>query len=291
MEAQMKEKPKIVSLVRTVCLFTGAVVLCVVSPEPSTAQEPLDELLERIAKQVSSFLDLISEVNCTERVLQEKLASNGKVVERQESTFDYLIILSTSGGELNLVESRIAPEEAKHEKKPRAPLLISNGFSTLFLVFHPYYSASFHFAREGEETLGGRALTKIHFQHIPGTRSPAALAVRGREYPLDFYGTAWIDPTTGVIARLTANVDSGMEDVGLRALRSDMRFAPVTFHDSQESFWLPEQAIIDVESRHQRWRNTHKFFGYKRFAVDTKELVVVKRPQTRLSRLPRPTPY
>src|SRR6267378_3843386 len=287
----MKNKSRISSIVRTLGFFGGLPALYVVFPERGLANEQLDAVLERTSKYVSSFLEVISETNCTERVLQEKLAGNGKVVERQESTFDYLIILSMSDGELNLVESRIVPGDTRQGKKVRAPLLISNGFSTLFLVFHPYYAAGFQFAGEGEEILGGRTLTKIHFQHIPGTRSPAALAVRGREYPLDFYGTAWIDPTTGVIARLTANVDSGMEDVGLRALRSDMRFAPVTFHDSQESFWLPEQAIIDVESRHQRWRNTHKFFGYKRFAVDTKELVVVKRPQTRLSRLPRPTPY
>jgi hypothetical protein len=273
MEAQMKKKPKIVSLVRTVCLFTGAVVLCVVSPEPSTAQEQLDVLLERTAKQVSSFLDLISEMNCTERVLQEKLADNGKVVEKEASTFDYLIILSTSDGELNLAESRIAPADTKPQKKLRAPLLISNGFSTLFLVFHPYYASSFQFTRQGEESLNGRMLTKIHFQHIPGMRSPAALAVRGREYPLDLNGTAWIDAATGIIAQLTANVDSGMEDVGLRTLHSEMRFAPVTFHDSPESFWLPAQATVEVETHHQHWRNTHRFFDYKRFSVNTKEQI------------------
>jgi hypothetical protein len=269
----MKERPKIVRLVRAMCLFTWVVALWVVSPEPVAAQEQLDVLLERTAKQVSSFLDLISEMNCTERVLQEKLADNGKVVEKEASTFDYLIILSTSDGELNLVESRIAPEGAKQQKKLRAPLLISNGFSTLFLVFHPYYASSFQFIRQGEESLNGRMLTKIHFQHIPGMRSPAALAVRGREYPLDLNGTAWIDAVTGIIAQLTANVDSGMEDVGLRTLHSEMRFTPVTFHDSPESFWLPAQATVEVETHHQHWRNTHRFSDYKRFSVNTKEQI------------------
>jgi hypothetical protein len=272
----MKNKSRISNIVRTLCFFGGIATLCVAFPRRSAAGDSLDTVLERTGKYVSSFLEVISETNCTERVLQEKLAGNGRVVERQESTFDYLIILSLSDGELNLVESRIVPGDTRQGKKVRAPLLISNGFSTLFLVFHPYYAAGFQFAGEGEETLGGRTLTKIHFQHIPGTRSPAALAVRGREYPLDFHGTAWIDPTTGVIQRLTANVDSGMEDVGLRALHSDMRFAPVAFHHSPESFWLPDQAIIEVESRHQRWRNTHKFSSYKRFAVDTKEQVAEK---------------
>jgi hypothetical protein len=272
MEAQMSETSKIVRMLRAMCLLTGVTVLLVVSPEPVAAQEQLDVLLERTAKQMSSFLDLISEMNCTERVLQEKLADNGKVVEKEASTYDYLIILSTEGGDLNLAESRIAPEDAK-QKKLRSPLLVSNGFSTLFLVFHPYYSAGFQFTREGEEILEGRTFARIHFRHIPGARSPAALAVRGREYPLDLNGSAWIDAATGVVARLTANVDSGMEDVGLRTLHSEVRFSPVTFHDSPESFWLPAQATVEVETRHQHWRNTHRFSDYKRFSVNTKEQI------------------
>lgn len=269
----MKTKSNSVSLTRTVCLSIGIAILCLVLPQRGAADDQLDALMERTARQVSSFLDVISETNCTERVLQEKLADNGKVVQKEESTFDYLIILTSPGGELNLSESRIVPEDAKREKKARAPLLVSNGFSTLFLVFHPYYSASFQFARDGEESINGRSVAKIRFQHIPGMPSPAALAVRGREYPLDIRGTAWIDPTTGIIARLTANIDTGMEDVGLRTLHSDVRYAPVSFRNSAEILWLPERAVIEVESRHEHWRNTHQFSAYKRFAVDTKEQV------------------
>jgi len=269
----MKEKWNMTSLFRTVCLFLSITLVCVLLRASVAADDRLGAVLERTSKQVSSLLDLISETNCTERVLQEKIADNGKVVEKEESTFDYLIIHSTSSGELNLVESRLAPEDKNKSKKARAPLLVSNGFTMLFLVFHPYYASGFQFNLAGEETVAGRMLTKIHFQHVPGTRSPAALAVRGREYPLDLSGIAWIDPESGIIAQLTANVDSGMEDVGLRSLHSDVDFAPVTFHDSRESFWLPAQATVEVESRHQHWRNTHRFSDYRRFSVNTKEQI------------------
>ena len=272
----MKKKSPSVSIARIACLSIGIAILCLLLPERGTADDQLDALMERTAKQVSSFLDVISETNCTERVLQEKLGDNGKIIQKEVSIFDYLIILTTPGGELNLSESRIVPENAKRDKKARAPLLVSNGFSTLFLVFHPYYSASFQFARDGEESINGRSVAKIRFQHIPGMSSPAALAVRGREYPLDIHGTAWIDPATGTIVRLTANIDSGMEDVGLRTMHSDVRYAPVSFHNSSETLWLPESAVIEVESRHEHWRNTHQFSGYKRFAVDTKEQVAKK---------------
>jgi hypothetical protein len=271
MEAQMNESVrKIVRRIMTMCVFGALLLVYAACAEIGAGQDRFEVLLQRTAKQVSSFLDVLSETNCTERVLQEKLADNGKVVEKEASTYDYLIILSTDGGELSLSESRIAPQNAKR-KKLTSPLLISNGFSTLFLIFHPYYSAGFQFADEGEESFEGRTFAKIHFQHIPGTRSPAALAVRGREYPLDLTGTAWVDVATGVIGKLTANIDSGMEDVGLHMLHSEMRFAPVTFHDSPESFWLPAQVTVEVETRHQHWRNTHRFSDYKRFSVNTKE--------------------
>jgi hypothetical protein len=263
-------------LCRFSCLLMTAASVCALFPQPARADSHLDALIERTSKQVSSFLDLFSETNCTERVLQEKLSDSGKVIEKQESTFDYLVILSTEGGELNLVESRIVPQDAQQPKKTREPLLISNGFSMLFLVFHPYYVDSFQFTSVGEESINGQRLAKIHFQHIPGMRSPAALAVRGREYPLDLSGIAWIDPASGVIVKLSADVDSGMEDVGLRSLHSEMQFDKVSFHDSPQAYWLPAQVTVDVQSRHQHWRNTHQFSAYKRFSVDTKQQVATK---------------
>jgi len=49
-----------------------------VFPARSAAGDSLDAVLERTGKYVSSFLEVISETNCTEHVLQEKLAANGK---------------------------------------------------------------------------------------------------------------------------------------------------------------------------------------------------------------------
>jgi hypothetical protein len=241
------------------------------TPASTPEDARLSALLEQTENQVSRFLDVISEVNCKEYVLQEKLNEKDRTEEKQESTFDYLVMLSNTDGELNLVESRITPEDARPGKKLPKPLLLSSGFSTLFLVFHSYYAPGFQFSLGGQETLDGRTFTRVEFRHIPGTRSPAALAVRGREYPLDLSGTAWIDAETGIIGKLTANVESGMEDVGLRSMRSEIRFAPITFHGSQTAVWLPAQAVVEVESKHQHWRNTHRFSDYRQFSVDTRE--------------------
>jgi len=248
-------------------------VACLSCPPVSADTSSLEELLDRASSNVSAFLDLISEVNCTEHLTQEKIGENGKTLEKRESAFDYLVLLSNVGGELNLVESRVAADTARTSASEKSPLLLSNGFSMLLLVFHPYYSGGFQFSLAAEEAPAAETLAAVHFQHIPGTRSPAALAVRGREYPLDISGTAWIDPRSGVIRKITATISTQMEDVGLRAMNCEIDYAPVSFQSSPGTFWLPSLAVVEAESRHQHWRNTHVFSAYKRFSVNTKEQI------------------
>lgn len=236
--------------------------------------QKLNDLLSRTSQQTAAFLDQFSDVKCTEQVRQEKLGKDGKVQLKEDSTYDYLVILSDSGGELSLAESRIPMKEAKRDRK-NTSMLLSNGFATLFLVFHPYYSADFTFSLEGEELVDGRLLDKVNFKHITGMKSPAALALRGREYPLELSGTAWIDPTTGSIARIQAGIADTLQDVGLKSLDTEIDFAPLKFADSKE-FWFPTQARVEVETPKQHWRNLHQFTAYKKFSVSTEEKVAQK---------------
>ena len=235
--------------------------------------DELQDLLARSGKQVSGFLELFSDVKCIEQVRQEKLGENNKVELKEESTYDYLVILTNPGGELTLDESRLAVHDSKPNNKKNSSLLVTNGFATLFLIFHPYYASSFQFTVLEDELVDGRRLWKVSFRHIPGTRSPAALALRGREYPLELSGTALIDPESGAITHIVASVEDTMQDVGVRTLRSDVQYAPVPFRDMKEAFWFPADAVVEVETPRQHWRNTHHFTDYKRFSVSTEEQV------------------
>jgi len=244
-------------------------------PGASPEEQKLNDLLSRTSEQTTAFLDQFSDVKCTEQVRQEKLGKDDKVELKEDSTFDYLVMLTNNGGELNLSESRIALKEAKRDRR-NTSMLLSNGFATLFLVFHPSYSSGFKFTLAGEEELSGRILEKVTFQHIPGMKSPAALALRGREYPLELSGTAWIDPETGSIAKIEAGISDTLTDVGLKSLVSEIDFAPVPFTDAKRVYWFPTQARVDVETPRQHWRNLHQFTSYKKFSVSTEEQVVQK---------------
>lgn len=261
----MKFKPQLL------CAF-AAFILCA----PVHAADTLDALLARTGQQTAAFLDQFSNAKCTEEVRQEKLKPDGKVERDAESTYDYLVILNNSGGELSLNESRLEIHPAKADRQ-KTSLLVSNGFATLFLVFHPFYSPSFQFSALDDETLDGKAMRVVAFQHIPGTRTPAALSLRGREYGLELSGKAWIDPETGTIAKMTATIGDSAQDVGLKSMRTEVDFAPVRFQAGSGPLWFPVKAIVDAETPRQHWRNTHSFSDYKMFSVDTNEKVAANK--------------
>ena len=231
----------------------------------------LSTILERAAGFTSKFLYEFSSVKCSELVTQAKLGKTGKPEYVEEAAFDYLLLAQVNSGELTLTESRLSSKAAKHTRN--LPLLVTNGFSTLLLVFHPSYQAGFEFTELPDEVSPGERLTRIHFRHIHGMRSTAVLVLRGREYPLDMQGTAWIHPETGMVARISAELEGSMEDVGLKALKCEVEYAPVEFHDTHVELWLPMSAEIEVETPRQHWRNLHRFTSYQKFSTSAESRI------------------
>jgi hypothetical protein len=266
-------------------LLPSLVALLLLAGTIAGAQtDSLEKVLDRTSQRVSEFLSEFSNVKCTEQVTQEKFKPNGKRELEQQSSYDYLVMLTNAGGDMSVNESRLPVKEAKVNRRQDISMLLSNGFATLFLVFHPYYINDFEFTDAGSETLDGHAARKIHFQHIPNTRSVAALALRGREYPLELSGTVWIDPQNGNILRIEAGIGSTLEDIGMKTLQSSVRFAPAAFSKDKDKdkdkdqpvYWFPTEAVVEVETPKQHWRNTHRFRTYKQFSVATEEHVAEK---------------
>ncbi len=231
----------------------------------------LENALTRATNTVETFWRQFPSVTCTETVTQEKLGKGGKIEYRQESIFDYLIFMNLEGNDLTVEESRLLQKSIGKSKN--LPLLITSGFPTLLLVFHPYYQGDFRYQLNGDEVIGGKKLMRIQFEHIPGTRSTSALRLSGRDYPLDLQGTAWIDPETGAIRQMVARLESPMNDLNLKALNVKVLYEPHQFPTAPGAEWLPATATIDVETARQHWHNVHKFSDYKRFSVNSESTV------------------
>jgi hypothetical protein len=220
---------------------------------------------------VEGFVEQFSGVKCTERVSQSKLGNKGRVESKTDSVFDYLALLQAANGELTVNESRL--EQSQTTPRGNSSLLVSNGFATLLMVFHPYYRTGFDFELLPEITVSGRVQQRVKFRHLPGAPSPTVLLLRGREYPLDLLGEAWIDAESGAVIRITAALEASMEDLGLQVFRSEVQYAPISFTGMKGALWLPTSATIEVRTPRQHWVNTHQFTNYQRFSVDAQAAI------------------
>jgi hypothetical protein len=227
---------------------------------------PTQELLRMAGSALQSFWEQLSSVDCVESVQQVKLGPNGKAIYKADSSFDYLVALQLTGSDIVVEESRVPI--AKREERGTTPLLLTNGFSTMALIFHPTFQGSFEYSTPTPVESEGQSLLAVQFRHLPGGRSPSVLKLTNRDYPVDWQGTAWIDAATGAIVRISARLMPGLEDLGLKSLAADVRYSRVRFKDQLESYWLPEVATIEVETARQHWRNVHTFDKYRVFAVD-----------------------
>jgi len=237
------------------------------APGVEPTADSLNALLDRTGKRVEEFWDHFSAVSCTETVQQVKLGAGGNVLAQRTTSFDYLVILQLAGDDLTVEESRQVQGQPKKEKNK--PLLTTSGFSILLLIFHPIFQNSYEYTMASVEETGGRKLQQVHFEHVHGRRSPSTLQLRGRDYPLEWQGSAWIDPRTGYIDRISAELKSSMDDVGLKKLSSEVQYTPVHFSTEKQTAWLPDVAVIEAATEHQHWRNTHMFSQYRRFSVTT----------------------
>ncbi len=235
------------------------------STDSTAAAAPAMDALLLARKSVENFFEQSSNVVCTETVNQLTIGKNGKPDYREESRFVYQLQASTSSGSPRLNESRETRKAAFRDAA--RTLLITNGFASMLLIVHPSFEASYIFEPAGEESVDGKTFVKISFKPVPGGSSPAALQLRGQNYPLPLSGTLWIDPQNGAITKLIAAVDSSLSDLGLQVMRSEIHYGTVQFHDPEEFYWMPVSATIDVETPRQHWRNIHRFTAYKRFTA------------------------
>ena len=231
---------------------------------------PIADPIARAQHQITEYLAHLADLHCTESVTQEKLAENGHVETTERSQYDYLTMMSGTGDEFQLNESRIE-SSSNRRKGPSASMMVTNGIATALLVFHPYYRDSFTFSVGNEETVDGRVTVPVYFAHIQGRRTPIALALRGREFPLELQGTAWIDKESGEAVKIDANLVHEMTDLGLRTLRIQVHYKPTRLANAGTNTNLPALAVVEVTTIRQHWRNTHTFDSYKSFATGAEQ--------------------
>ena len=238
---------------------------------PTPAPAPLPEALVRARKHFQAYFDKFSDLTCKESVAQLVLNGSGHTIYRENSAFDYQFQTTVEGDIPKFNETRETRNPAFRD--PARTLLVTTGFANLLLIVHPLYESSYTFEPAGNETIGGVSYSLLRFTPVPDGSSPVSLRLRGRNYPVPLSGTLWIEPQSGAIVKLEAQVGSSLKDLGLKGMRSEVHYAQHSFHNPESSLWIADSAVIDLETPHQHWRNLHHFTEYKRFSVDIHEQI------------------
>lgn len=256
-------------------LAIAAIGLSFAVPAAAQNQTPLSTLLEKTGQFVQRATKHFGKVICVESVSQDKLKPNGKVAFKRESNFDYQVEVHTNGNDVQVEESQ-NPIGATR-KPARVSLLVASGFSTLLLIFHPYYQGNFEYSIVPPDGSDAPGIVRIHFEHLHGAPSPSVLRLRGHDYPLDLEGTAWVEEGSGAIERIVTDLMSPMDQVNLRVFHSDVAYMPNHFQGNAQTYWLPVMAQVDAESEHQHWQNFYRFSDYRYFSA-TMQIEFSKKP-------------
>lgn len=248
----------------------GLLYLFIANAAPAQTANFGPDVVPKAREFVAKFVDEFSTIRYEEDLSQQKLRDNGKIEYKQEIVYDSITrIRFDEQGKLRVDEQRIIQKHPLHVEK--RSLLATYGFSSMAMIFHPYYSSSFHFTRLEDDTLHEKSLTRIGFEHVPGAPSPLLYQMVGAEKPMELTGTAWIDPSTGEIHRIEAVIAFPPKDMDMKVktIRADLLYGSVVLQDEKTSRMLPVSATIDLETPRQHWRNVHSYVDYRKYRVTT----------------------
>jgi hypothetical protein len=182
----------------------------------------------------------------------------------------------------------IALEEYRTNNKGKrielgSSYLITSGFVSTPLFFHPRYQIGSVFRYLGRETIG-QQLQVLAFAQRPETaeligsfrltREPAVILTQG---------IAWIAPDTCQVVRMRTDLLVPRTDIQLEKQTSEIELREVRFEGVQRPLWLPQKVVVTIEWQHRIYRNQHHYRDYRLFSVETREdKKEIVRPQKQL---------
>jgi len=243
--------------------------------QPAASQEQLDSILSAVSKNVSNFFQHLPNTASLEQIHQEKLRGNGKVVDEQDQRFQYLCLTHDDAGGPGSTEFRA--DLAGNERWPNGlqeGYMLTLGFVSASLVFHPAYQPESTFRYLGVQRVGGRDTFVIAFAQRPAkARFTGTFESHGTAVTTLSQGLAWIDAENYQVIRLRTDLLKPLPEVGLDKKTTEIRFGEAHFKDIAEGFWLPQEVIVTVDWSGRHLRNTHQYSEFKLFNVDVKDKI------------------
>ncbi|MGD0695641.1 MAG: tetratricopeptide repeat protein [Terriglobia bacterium] len=245
--------------------------------EPASSQADLPDILHRAGENVSAFFQNFQNTTSTEQILEERLSKDGKIRGSLDQKFRYLLLTRPLAQGLGLQEFRT--DLQGNQSAPSgldSGLMLTSGFASASLLFHPSYQPGATFRYLGRQTIKGHPCHVVAFAQKPETaRMVERFDTNDASVLLLFQGLAWIDQESSKIIRLRTDLLKPQSKIRLQQQTTEITYNPVQFKQVGSVAWLPSEVAVTVEWAGKKYHNVHRYSDFKLFNTQTKDKISV----------------
>jgi tetratricopeptide (TPR) repeat protein len=247
--------------------------------EPASDQQPLAGILDAVGKNVAQFFNDLPKICSMEKVHQERLTRDGKMDQSQEYIYRYLLTVSDRQSGPDVDEYRADPKGKLTDLTGlESHYMLTLGFVSAPLVFHPTYQDGSSFLLLGTQKLNGRKDYVIVYAQVPSkSRLSGTFQYGGIQRLTYTQGIAWVDAANYQITHIISDLLEPLPELRLDRETTDITFSEVSFKNAPHSFWLPQAVSVTLDWNKRVLRNNH---AYSDFLVsDVESTQKIARPK------------
>ena len=241
--------------------------------EAESDQGNLPAVLNKVGEQVAQFFKSFPNTISQEHVQQERVRASGKTSESTPQKFNYLLLATASSNGVGLEEYRTDSAGTRTTAQGvEDGFMLTAGFASASLYFHPEYQSGALFRLLGRQTLDGQETWVVAFAQRPETaRLLERFNTNDASVLILVQGVVWVDSSTYQIVRLRTDLLKPADKVRLERQTTEITYGEVRFKDSANPYWLPREVVVTVEWKGKTFRNLHEYSDFRLFNVESKE--------------------
>ena len=235
---------------------------------PATGQDELPLILKKLGNAVESFVRNIPNTASTEDIQLQALNSAN---DSASYTFRYLALTEPGALAAGLDEFRRDSKgrEVDTQSLMGGSPIVTSGFISLPLLFHPQHRTASDFRLLGRQALERHDTYVIGFAQRDATPLSIRMNPSGQWTTFLIQGVAWVDTTTYQILRMKTWLLPGQSS--LADVTTTVDFGEVHFKHNSLAFWLPRDVVVAVVWKGNLYTNHHHYSDYKVFSVEAGE--------------------
>ena len=247
---------------------------------PAADQTLLPSILTAVGKNVSELFRNFPNTSSVESIHQKKLRRNGKLSGEQDQTFHYLCLIPHQSWGPGFSEYRA--NTSGEQGQPRGlqdGFMLTSGFTSASLIFHPAYQSQSTFKYLGRQKLNGRDTLVLAYAQQPAESKLYGTFKSGDVLMTTVpQGLAWVDSQTYQILRLRTDLLKPLPEVKLERQTTEIGYAEVHFKGIENGFWLPKEVNVTVGWDGKSLRNQHEYSGFQVFNVAATQKIDKPKP-------------